>query len=213
MMWPLPKDFCPDCGISFDGRKDDEWNKNKTWPVGTNLFSVEQAKDMLTFVLSGAVPAPAASEPVMCAVAQVIEADHDELEARIRWLLNPLPVGAVLYEETITVSEPPAASCAECGKTSTHESMWALYCVDCIEHKIAPALMLQIAPHSQAASSDAPHPCEEAARANLLDELEDMRIELRDQGQETTAALFGKAIDWINGERDDTAIKGEQHDR
>jgi hypothetical protein len=39
LSWPLPKDFAPDCGISFDGRKDDEPNKNKTWPVGTNLLT------------------------------------------------------------------------------------------------------------------------------------------------------------------------------
>jgi hypothetical protein len=51
--WPLPKDFLPDCGISFDGRKDDEWNKNKTWPIGTNLFTAEQAKAMLQHALGG----------------------------------------------------------------------------------------------------------------------------------------------------------------
>lgn len=45
--WPLPKGFAPDCGISFDGRKDDEWNKNKTWPIGTNLLSAEHARAML----------------------------------------------------------------------------------------------------------------------------------------------------------------------
>lgn len=33
-----------------------------------------------------------------------------------------------------------ASSCAECGKTSTRDSMWALYCVGCIEGKIIPAL-------------------------------------------------------------------------
>ena len=44
--WQLPKDFAPDCGISFDGRKDDEWNKNKTWPIGTNLFTADQALAM-----------------------------------------------------------------------------------------------------------------------------------------------------------------------
>lgn len=49
--WPLPKDFGPDCGISFDGRKDDEWNKNKTWPVGTNLFTADQARAMLEHIL------------------------------------------------------------------------------------------------------------------------------------------------------------------
>jgi len=50
--WPLPKDFAPDCGISFDGRKDDEWNKGKTWPIGTNLLSAEQAKAMFAHCLA-----------------------------------------------------------------------------------------------------------------------------------------------------------------
>lgn len=49
--WPLPKDFYPDCGISFDGRKDDEWNKNKTWPIGTNLLTADQAKAMFEHCL------------------------------------------------------------------------------------------------------------------------------------------------------------------
>lgn len=52
MSWPLPKDFSPDCGISFDGRKDDEWNKNKTWPIGTNLLSVNQAIQMFEYVMA-----------------------------------------------------------------------------------------------------------------------------------------------------------------
>jgi hypothetical protein len=55
--WKLPQDFHPDCGISFDGRKDDEWNKNKTWPVGANLFTAEQAKAMFEYVLAAA-PSP-----------------------------------------------------------------------------------------------------------------------------------------------------------
>lgn len=52
--WQLPKDFNPDCGISFDGRKDDEWNKNKTWPVGTNLLTADQARAMLEYILESA---------------------------------------------------------------------------------------------------------------------------------------------------------------
>lgn len=32
------------------------------------------------------------------------------------------------------------ARCSECGKTSTRDGMWALYCVECIETKIGPAL-------------------------------------------------------------------------
>jgi hypothetical protein len=51
--WQLPKDFSPDCGISFDGRKDDEWNKNKTWPIGTNLLTADQAREMLEHVFEG----------------------------------------------------------------------------------------------------------------------------------------------------------------
>ncbi len=47
LCWKLPQHFAPDCGISFDGRKDDEWNKNKTWPTGTNLFTADQAEAML----------------------------------------------------------------------------------------------------------------------------------------------------------------------
>lgn len=46
LCWPLPRTFGPDCGISFDGRQDDEWNKNKTWPVGTNLFTADEARAM-----------------------------------------------------------------------------------------------------------------------------------------------------------------------
>lgn len=57
--WGLPKDFYPDCGISFDGRKDDEWNKTKTWPIGTNLLTADQARQMLEHVLA----TPPASEP------------------------------------------------------------------------------------------------------------------------------------------------------
>lgn len=49
--WPLPKTFYPDCGISFDGRKDDQWNKNKTWPIGTNLLTAVEAKAMFEYVL------------------------------------------------------------------------------------------------------------------------------------------------------------------
>ena len=52
LCWKLPKDFCPDCGISFDGRKDDEWNKNKTWPIGTNLLTADQARQMIEHLLS-----------------------------------------------------------------------------------------------------------------------------------------------------------------
>ena len=51
LCWKLPNDFAPDCGINFDGRQDDGLNKNKTWPVGTNLLTAEQAKQMFEHCL------------------------------------------------------------------------------------------------------------------------------------------------------------------
>lgn len=73
LSWPLPRDFHPDCGISFDGRKDDEWNKNKTWPVGTNLLTAIQARAMLEHVLSepGTPPRVKTAAEIRC------DAKHD----------------------------------------------------------------------------------------------------------------------------------------
>ncbi len=44
--WQLPKDFAPDCGISFDGRPKDAMGYAPSWPVGTNLFTADQALAM-----------------------------------------------------------------------------------------------------------------------------------------------------------------------
>jgi len=52
LSWPLPKGFSPDCGISFDGRGKDARGYEKQWPVGTNLFSGEQARNMLEYVVA-----------------------------------------------------------------------------------------------------------------------------------------------------------------
>lgn len=47
--WPLPKDFGPDCYISFDR---DSAEKNLSRPVGTNLFTADQARQMFEHVLA-----------------------------------------------------------------------------------------------------------------------------------------------------------------
>lgn len=44
LCWKLPKDFAPDCGISFDSMD------GQCKPVGTNLFTAEQAKQMFEHV-------------------------------------------------------------------------------------------------------------------------------------------------------------------
>lgn len=50
LSWRLPKDFAPDCHISFK-LPDPVLNPNPTWPVGTNLLTAEQARAMLEHVL------------------------------------------------------------------------------------------------------------------------------------------------------------------
>lgn len=47
--WRLPANFCPDCCITFDrdkARQNPNW-----WPVGTNLFTAEQARQMIKHML------------------------------------------------------------------------------------------------------------------------------------------------------------------
>jgi hypothetical protein len=52
LSWQLPKDFNPDCHISFK-LPDPILNPNPTWPVGTNLLTADQARGMLDHVLGG----------------------------------------------------------------------------------------------------------------------------------------------------------------
>lgn len=41
LSWKLPKDFSPDAGVSFDPPSNE-----LHWPIGTNLFTAEQATKM-----------------------------------------------------------------------------------------------------------------------------------------------------------------------
>lgn len=50
--WPLPKNFSPDCHISFERP-----SNPLDWPVGTNLFTADQAKAMIEYMLA-ATPSP-----------------------------------------------------------------------------------------------------------------------------------------------------------
>jgi len=43
--------------------------------------------------------------------------------------------------ETTAEGHEPKHRCSECGKTSTQDTMYALYCTDCIKTKIGPALV------------------------------------------------------------------------
>lgn len=47
--WKLPDDFAPDGGISFT-----PMDHPLLWPIGTNLFTADQARAMIKYLLSGA---------------------------------------------------------------------------------------------------------------------------------------------------------------
>lgn len=70
--WELPKDFGPDCGISFTPPR-------VGWPIGTNLFTATQAKAMLTHVLG----------PLLEDMKEA-EAERDTYKAEARQLLDKL---------------------------------------------------------------------------------------------------------------------------
>jgi hypothetical protein len=57
--WKLPKNFSPDHAIKFHP-ENCEFDRYGGWPIGTNLLTDEQAKEMFEFCFSGYThPAPA----------------------------------------------------------------------------------------------------------------------------------------------------------
>lgn len=46
--WKLPKNFNPDCGISFDRKYQDDHS-----PSGTNVFDASQAEAMVRYMIDG----------------------------------------------------------------------------------------------------------------------------------------------------------------
>lgn len=46
LMWQLPEDFAPDAGIKYE-------RILNLYPVGTNLFTATQAKEMVRFMVEG----------------------------------------------------------------------------------------------------------------------------------------------------------------
>ncbi len=52
--WRLPEDFGPDSYVTFDREKAKQ-NPN-FWPIGTNLLTADQAREMIQHMLSGVVP-------------------------------------------------------------------------------------------------------------------------------------------------------------
>lgn len=72
--WRLPQDFYPDCGITF--KHSETWGPYpNNWPIGTNLFTADQARTMFEYVLASpvaALEAPASEKQAQLAVSTVV---------------------------------------------------------------------------------------------------------------------------------------------
>lgn len=53
LAWKLPVDFNPDGGISFDPDHSGGWTPYRHEPVGTNLLTAEQAREMVRHMIEG----------------------------------------------------------------------------------------------------------------------------------------------------------------
>ena len=90
LSWKLPKDFSPDCGISFFG--DGEFE-----PIGTNLFTATQAKSMFEYLLDKSKPVgECVTNPFgvndVCAVKWIDDNYKPKLGDRLYALPKPLVV-------------------------------------------------------------------------------------------------------------------------
>lgn len=92
--WRLPQDFYPDCHISFDREK--AQTSPHSWPVGTNLFTADQAGQMVGHMLGGA-------EGVEIAGAALVEACHGASTAAGWW--NDLQTGEPMVNRPHIVGE------------------------------------------------------------------------------------------------------------
>jgi hypothetical protein len=90
LQWPLPTDFAPDGGIFFDG---------KSHPIGTNLLTATQAKEMFRHVLE------VTKEREVCEWQQRITSDGVRWESACGW---------TMYAEN--PSDTVKATMCPCGK-------------------------------------------------------------------------------------------------
>jgi hypothetical protein len=92
LSWKLPKDFQPDQGISFKQATLKDYKTDRFWPIGTNLFTADQARAMISYMLedidTSAIESPSVSVSVDAIMNQVnllcgdIRHDIDSVEEK-----------------------------------------------------------------------------------------------------------------------------------
>lgn len=82
--WKLPKDFQPNQGISFQRHPPNDYEGDPWWPpVGTNLFTADQARAMITYMLEDVVPPLAESKTTYDSIMNQIDILSGELQYRL----------------------------------------------------------------------------------------------------------------------------------
>jgi hypothetical protein len=87
--WKLPKDFSPDHYINFDresAQRMRDATNGTSWPIGTNLLTADQAREMIKHMMTGiaASPPPGKGEPV--GVAELRKEFDDWMEMLATWI-------------------------------------------------------------------------------------------------------------------------------
>lgn len=95
--WSLPKDFAPDCYISFDREK--ATATPNCWPVGTNLLTADQARQMFEHVVDKGIGLPTTEQ----AGNYLVEVCHGASKAAGWW--NDLQTGTPLVDRPHVVGE------------------------------------------------------------------------------------------------------------
>lgn len=75
--WKLPQDFAPDCGISFT-----PMGHPNGWPIGTNLLTADQARQMFEHALSASPAAPEAAKALHVQAVKLTDAQREALTVK-----------------------------------------------------------------------------------------------------------------------------------
>lgn len=120
LAWKLPKEFHPDSFISFDREKHDTWGGYpNSWPTGTNLFTADQAKQMLEYLMEGYEPKTLSNRPSREWYGRVISETMDD-EVQIGRLPDAALLAATPSREWVGLTGDELLSAAKNSGLSWH---------------------------------------------------------------------------------------------
>ena len=122
LMWRLPPDFSPDGGVRFEP----ESYGYKNEPIGTNLLTAEQAREMVRHMTEGLVAVPLEAPTPAMAKAWTDAAPPDEPALLVRY--------RAMMEAVVTAAPSRAGIVCRCGLTLKTPSEYADHCKESPDH-------------------------------------------------------------------------------